>query len=242
MTYAREHHRSIAAVLGILDAEQLRTRHCYFAGGTALALLYGEYRESVDIDFIVADPHNYRDLAHACRTRGFDAITVPGQRVVQADSVRTDQYGIRTRLKVSGVSIKFEIVREGRIALDQPRATDTILGIATAALGDLVATKLLANCDRWSDRSVYSRDIIDLAMIAAPRRQLKDGMRKARMEYRDAVLNDAQAAIASLLERRGAIDSCRQALAITMPPAVVVDRLRRLSTALTKAWAALSTE
>lgn len=69
MTFVREHHRMIAAVLGILDAPLLRERRCYFAGGTALALRFGEYRESIGIDFIVADDESYKILRAACRER-----------------------------------------------------------------------------------------------------------------------------------------------------------------------------
>jgi hypothetical protein len=40
----------------------LSLRHCYFGGGTAMALRYGEYRESVDIDFLVSDLAGYREM------------------------------------------------------------------------------------------------------------------------------------------------------------------------------------
>ncbi|MGZ5132535.1 MAG: nucleotidyl transferase AbiEii/AbiGii toxin family protein, partial [Caldimonas sp.] len=46
--FEREHHRRIAAILQALDAELLAASHCLFGGGTAMALRYGEYRESVD--------------------------------------------------------------------------------------------------------------------------------------------------------------------------------------------------
>jgi hypothetical protein len=38
----------------------LLNQHNYlFAGGTTIALHYGEYRESVDIDFLVSDLASY---------------------------------------------------------------------------------------------------------------------------------------------------------------------------------------
>jgi hypothetical protein len=40
----------------------LRENNCLFGGGTAIALRYGEYRESVDIDFLVSDIASYRNL------------------------------------------------------------------------------------------------------------------------------------------------------------------------------------
>ena len=83
--------------------------------------------------------------------------------------MRIDQYGIRTRLLVGGTPLKFEIIREGRIPLEKPGITDVVMGLATVT--DLVAMKLLANSDRWADPTVFSRDIIDLAMIQ-PNRQV----------------------------------------------------------------------
>jgi len=60
--FERPHHRDVALVLQCLDPQVLAARGCWFGGGTAMALRYGEYRESVDIDFLVADIAGYRDL------------------------------------------------------------------------------------------------------------------------------------------------------------------------------------
>lgn len=44
--FARSRHQLIAVALGRMDAESLRSADCPFAGGTALAMRFGEYRES----------------------------------------------------------------------------------------------------------------------------------------------------------------------------------------------------
>ena len=49
--FERPHHQRIAQVLCALNAPLLRESNCLFGGGTAIALRFGEYRESVDIDF-----------------------------------------------------------------------------------------------------------------------------------------------------------------------------------------------
>jgi len=232
MAFARSHHQVIAAALGCLDADALRTHECLFAGGTALAMRFGEYRQSIDIDFVVADAEAYRRLRETCRQGGFDALTLPGQRVVTADPLRIDQYGIRTRLNVTGAPVKFEIVREGRIALDPPGRADVVVGLATATLTDLVAMKLLANSDRWSDPTVFSRDIIDLSMVGPPRPVLARAIAKATGAYGDSVVRDARSAIAWLLERDEVLNRCRQALGMDQPRAVLVHRLRRLAVSL----------
>lgn len=62
VTFERIHHQFIAQVLHALDGPMLREFNCLFGGGTAIALRYGEYRESVDIDFLVSDVQSYRGL------------------------------------------------------------------------------------------------------------------------------------------------------------------------------------
>lgn len=232
MSFARSHHRLIAVALGCLDPEVLRQHRCLFAGGTAMALRYGEYRESVDIDFVVSDVETYRQLRDTCRRNGFDSLTIPGQRAVEADSLRLDQYGIRTRLTVMGTPIKFEIIREARIDLDPPDPADMVLGLPSATMRDLLAMKLLANSDRWSDPTVFNRDIIDIAMVRPSRTALKRALDKAARAYGRAVRDDAQAAITWLLDRGDVLDRSRRQLGMTQPQAVLVDRLRSLDRAI----------
>ncbi|MBT3967023.1 MAG: nucleotidyl transferase AbiEii/AbiGii toxin family protein, partial [Gammaproteobacteria bacterium] len=49
--FKRLHHQHISQILEALNGPLLRENQCLFGGGTAIALRYGEYRESVDIDF-----------------------------------------------------------------------------------------------------------------------------------------------------------------------------------------------
>ena len=60
--YKRSHHQQIAHILSTLDGPLLRENNCLFGGGTAIALRYGEYRESIDIDFLVSDIASYRNM------------------------------------------------------------------------------------------------------------------------------------------------------------------------------------
>jgi hypothetical protein len=54
--FKRPHHQRIARVLAALDADLLHRHACWFGGGTCIALKQGEYRESVDIDFLLIRP------------------------------------------------------------------------------------------------------------------------------------------------------------------------------------------
>lgn len=240
MTFSREHHQVIASVLGILDASVLREHQCYFAGGTALALRFGEYRESVDIDFIVSDAEAFRTLRSACRgPQGFGALTLPGQRVVTAGPMTSNTYGIRTRVKVGAAQVKLEILKEGNITLDRPGPKDTVLGVTTATVGDLVATKLMANSDRWMDPTVFSRDIIDLAMVCPNPPILATSVGKARAAYGRDVFDHAQEAIAALVDDQHALERRMTALGMTQPRALLVGNLMTLSSRLSRAWSRL---
>src|SRR5690606_28440298 len=120
--FERPHHQRIAHVLAALDGDVLRQHSCFFGGGTCIALRYGEYRESVDIDFLVSDPAGYRDLRQLLTgAAGINALVRPGaQPLLMLREVRADQYGLRTVVQMDGQGIKFEIVREARIDLETP--------------------------------------------------------------------------------------------------------------------------
>jgi hypothetical protein len=213
--FERPHHRDVALVLQSLDASALSLRHCYFGGGTAMALRYGEYRESMDIDFVVSDLAGYRDLRQLLgNVRDFLPIAREGLKVELAREIRADQYGIRTQVRSGESTIKFEIVLEARIELATPGDGDRVCGIQTLAPIDLAAEKLLANADRWADDSVYSRDLIDLAMMRADRRLLEAACVKAEGAYGESVRSSLSQAVEALEARRGRLDECMSALSI----------------------------
>ncbi len=213
--FERPHHRDVALVLQSLDAPALSQRHCYFGGGTAMALRYGEYRESMDIDFVISDLAGYRDMRQMLgNARDYLPIAREGIEVKLAREVRADQYGIRTQVRSGESTIKFEIVLEARIDLAAPDDGDRVCGIQTLAPIDLAAEKLLANADRWADDSVYSRDVIDLAMMRADRRLLEAACVKAENAYGESVRRSLSQAVDGLEARRGRLETCMNALSI----------------------------
>ncbi|HUD42878.1 MAG TPA: nucleotidyl transferase AbiEii/AbiGii toxin family protein [Dokdonella sp.] len=232
--FERPHHRRIAEVLQALDGRVLRDHCCWFGGGTAMALRYGEYRESVDMDFLVSDISCYRNLRQ--RLTGPQGIGVlvrqGGQPLVQVREVRADQYGIRTLVRMDSAEIKFEIVLEARMALAPPRRSDAICGIATLTPLDMAAGKLLANSDRFMDDGVFSRDVIDLAMMKPPLPLLRAAVAKAEQAYGTAILRDLGKALDRLKGREGWLDRCMKAMAMQVPRALIWQRLRLLERVL----------
>lgn len=229
MQFNRPHHQKIAYVLSSLDKKKLLDASCYFGGGTAIALKYGEYRESVDIDFMVSDLNGYRSLRNESTNQGGIANLFSAMNLIDASAdVRADQYGIRTFLKVMETSIKFEIVLEGRVKFDLPEYSDDLPGVPCLSNVDLIASKLLANSDRWGDVSVYSRDLIDLAMMTHDKDEWDQALTKSSGAYGEAIKKDLVKAMDMFLRQPIYVQRCCKNLKIDIPPSSLIDRVRHL--------------
>ena len=230
VTFERIHHQFIAQVLYALDGTMLREVNCLFGGGTAIALRYGEYRESVDVDFLVSNVASYRALRQKLTgPAGIRAIMRDAAApLTQAREIRSDQYGIRTMLLVADQPIKFEIVLEGRIELETPGAGDEVCGIATLTPLDMLASKLLANSDRWNDDGVFNRDVIDLAMMCPSLPLLRKAVAKSEQAYGQSIRQDLDKAISQLQTRHDWLERCMQAMSVNIPKAVLWQRIRAL--------------
>lgn len=225
--FERPHHQKIAQLLSGLNAEALRSNGCYFGGGTAISLACGEYRESIDVDFICSSVDGYRNIRNLVNKSGLTwAFGSPPEL---ARELRVDQYAIRAAIMINGAPIKLEIVFEGRVALDEPIDGERICGVWTLHPLDRVATKLMANADRWADDSVMSRDLIDLAMMSKEGRLPHAAVAKAEHAYGDAILDGFKKAKAHLLDRPGRLKRCMDSLGMHQAEGLVrskIDRLR----------------
>ena len=227
--FTRLHHQRIAKVLESLDADLLKQHNCLFAGGTAIALGYGEYRESVDIDFLVSDLASYRYLRNSVREQGLQALmksTDASQ--LQTSDTRSDQYGIRTKVFVEGKPIKFEIVLEGRIGLANPGKKDSILGVASLTKLDMAASKLLANSDRGLDMGMHCRDVIDLAMLNLSKSEFAEAAIKGEAAYGEAIFKDLAKVIDMLGEANGLLERCMKAMDVSVPRAFLWQNISKL--------------
>jgi hypothetical protein len=213
--FKRAHHNRIQALLTALDADFLTRNGCFFGGGTAIVLALDEYRESVDIDFLCASQDGYRELRNTITNVSLGAIFARPVELVR--EVRADRYGIRTFLLSDGVPVKFEVVSEGRI--DIGGVIDPVTGVPTLSRNDMYAEKLLANADRYNDKAVASRDIIDLAMMIAYWGNVPpEAWSKARKAY-GASIDQAWQSAVEMVSERTHLAQCLQKM--HMDPALV---------------------
>lgn len=224
--FERDHHQRIAAILRSLDESMLLKNRCLFGGGTAIALASGEYRESVNIDLICSSVDGYRDIREQVNIQ--DQSWLFKQPVQIVREPRVDRFGIRMMVGVDGVAIKIDILFAGQIDLDEPLSDDVIEGVWTLTKEDLVATKLMANADRYADDSVMSCDLIDLAMLSENGDLPEIGISKARRAYGESIDKAFTRGKELLLERDGHLVKCMSAMKMKMEPDVLLKRVQRL--------------
>ena len=159
-----EHHQKILIILNSLNSDFFRDIGAYFGGGTQLALQYGEYRWSKDIDFICPIGPGYRTLRKAVGDHGYDALFSNSDGLEFPRDIKADQYGVRFAAVIDETPIKFEIVAEARVELGDPQELDWC-PVPCLSFEDACTEKLLSNADRWADVAIESRDLIDLAIL-----------------------------------------------------------------------------
>lgn len=213
--FDRPHHQRIARLLRDLDTGVLRAHRCCFGGGTAIVLGHGEYRESADIDLMTDTVAGYRELRNLVNTKGINALFTAPPKLLR--DVRIDQYRSYCALDLGGVPVKFELLHEVRLAFDQPQPETDICEVPTLVPHDLAATKLMANSDRWSADEVFSRDLIDLALLIPAGAIPAVAHKKALRAYGSSVEKDLKKAIEALLTREGRLQRCMTHLKMNMP-------------------------
>lgn len=219
--YRRAHHRLVDQVLQGMNRSLLEDSSCLFGGGTCIALQLDEFRESRDIDFLCSDHAGYRNLRQEVFEHGLKRMFSPEVGILREP--RADQYGVRAVLSVNDQPIKFEIVREGRVDVEGVQ----VEGIPVPCLSrnDLYTEKLLANADRWADKSTMSRDIIDLAMMIRRWGPLPEAaLRKAQEAYGEAAMKSFEQAARHMREHPDRLKECIRELAIDEKAAAELKR------------------
>ncbi len=209
MTFKFDLHDKILTILDRLNCELLKERSVCFGGGTLLAIAFGEYRLSKDIDLIVNAP-GYKHLRNSIFDRGYEALFRDFANI-QIGRKTSDRYGIRMSIGVDNLPIKTEIIVEARFNLDPPQYLEWS-PVPCLSLSDCFTSKLLANADRFMDSSVESRDLIDLAVLRLQSPLPDSAVRKAENAYE--VMRPLKQAVQQFQERANYRDKCFVSLQI----------------------------
>jgi hypothetical protein len=68
----RPFHKTIVEIFAAMDPDFLLAAECYFGGGTQVAMMLGEFRESRDVDFLCSSRAGFRRLR--------EVVSEPGLR------------------------------------------------------------------------------------------------------------------------------------------------------------------
>jgi hypothetical protein len=147
-----------------MDLDFLNKVGCYFAGGTAIAMAFGEKRLSFDIDFLASD------LAmKAIRNRVIsDGLSSIFNESISVVSESRSGYSIKGIIrKQDGDPIKLEIVHEARVLLHCVAGLiSEDQKLVTIDKKTMLTQKILAMCDRGLDAGFHSRDYWDFCILA----------------------------------------------------------------------------
>lgn len=221
--FRRPQHRTVIALLAAFRADMLSRYKMLFGGGTRIVLDLDEFRESHDVDFLCSDPEGFSEIRYAAGTRGVEGLfdTDAAGRFTFPREVRIDQYGIRFPVESGNDRIKVELIREARIVLD-PGERPEWSPVDCLSTSDCFAEKLLANSDRWADRQVLSRDLIDLAMLRVRRGPVPGTVwQKVEAAYKSAAREDLRKSLSAFTANVDHQKQCFQGLAIDDPAAVL---------------------
>jgi len=219
-----------------MDPLFLERAQCYFGGGTQLVMSHGEFRESRDIDFLVSSQDGLRMIRESVNERSLGALF--RGPVYLAREVRKERDSVRTFIAEDERSepVKFEIIVEGRIALEG--AADERLGVPILSPKCAIAEKLLANADRGRAREHRSRDLIDLAFVSlqVDEETFVGGHRLAQSAYGHSITKELQEVLKVLNLDASYRASCIEDLLIEDGKALRkgLDRLRQLQRAIAR--------
>lgn len=211
------HHQRILVVLNSLYSDFFTEISAYFGGGTLLTLLYDEYRQSKDIDFICPVGVGYRKLRSEIYDKSYNAIFTDFSRIKLPREIRADQYGMRTVIEIENVRIRFEIIAEARISLEPPVFYDWS-SVPCLSFTDSCAEKLLSNADRWADTAFLARDLIDLSVLRMCSEIPQLSIDKAESAY--PVIKPLRQAIKNFQNNPAYQDKCFSALRVKNRTAV----------------------
>lgn len=222
--FKRPHHQRIDRILNELNGDLLRDHQCYFGGGTALALRYGEYRESSDIDLLVSDRVRFLELRSMVKRDGLLAL---GLREACSRVTTINSGAVRGFVAVDGIDIKFEIVHEDSVAFAEPSFDDRISGITHLIRTDALACKLNANSTRGVDTRLNLRDVLDITMMQPTATEFLTAEKSLPRFCHDSVRKAFDSRTEELIADTRLLRECMRALSMDSSTAAALSRIRQ---------------
>jgi hypothetical protein len=222
--FKRLHHQRIERAIGQLRLDFLRESECYFGGGTAIALLLDEYRESADIDFLCNSREGFKAVGRAVFDAGHKAICTDNARIAGELARGRDAIRIYIDPQDGGRPIKVEIINEGYLPVFS--SGPTLCGATRLKKEDLIATKLLANADRGLGYEKYYRDFFDIALACFHWPQTApSAFEKATNAYKNCAADGIKKVHTRLRENRDLLKEAFAHLGIEAPAQNIITSL-----------------
>lgn len=159
MLFNRPHHQQVVKALHQFNASYLAEHQILFGGGTRIALELGEFRESVDIDFLCGDSLAYKAVRKQVSNHSLGDLVI--QDFDYPREIRVDRDAVRCFIRIDETLIKLEFVACADYQLKP--ASQNFLPVPILDKTSCFITKLLANADRYNDYPY--KDIFDLLAI-----------------------------------------------------------------------------
>lgn len=191
-----EHHKIIESALENFNADLLYEKNILFGGGTRIALDLGEFRKSVDIDFLCPNKDSYRAVRESVTSASLGALVKEDFHYVREILFTRD--AVRAMFLFRGARLKLEFV-----CFDNYQITpvlDDKFPVPYINPESCFYTKLLANSDRCMAHPY--KDIVDiLAMCDAWGDIPTSSIDGAMSHYGQSVIRDLKRSLDDILAK-----------------------------------------
>lgn len=190
-------------MLNCLNSLFLKQNHCFLTGETAIHFLLN-YRQCNEIDLSYSSKKDFKKLRENI---DLDSLGDIVKKSVEITHVRAIRYSIQAVLALDEPMIlKVEVPYSKEVQYEKSQLTS--LPIITKE--SLFVEKLLANSFRYSDKSLFNKDAIDLAMMSLSWGGIpQQAWDKAIEEYGNSVVIAYEKANDCLLDRNYFDKCCR---------------------------------
>jgi hypothetical protein len=162
MIMNRPHHLEIWKILEKFNREYLSEHSILFGGGTRIAMELNEYRESIDIDFLCANPASFKAVRSQISSASLGCLLRAGESVAFAREIRFDRDAARAFVVGGDRPIKLEFVHCDYYELREDERSH-LFPVPVIDRTSCFLTKLLANADRYAGSE--KKDLFDLCMM-----------------------------------------------------------------------------